>query len=50
MIVPNLMVADMARSIDFYRDVPGMTLTMGVTADRGMVTDPADPAIVFAVL
>lgn len=50
MIVPNLMVADMARSLGFYRDVLGMTLTVGVTADRQMVMDPADPAIVFAVL
>lgn len=50
MIVPNLMVADMARSLGFYRDVLGMTLTVGVTADLQMVMDPADPAIVFAVL
>jgi len=50
MIVPNLMVTDMARSLGFYCDVLVMTLTAGVTADRQMVMDPADPAIVFAVL
>ena len=32
MIVPNLMVSDMARSVRFYRDTLGMTSTMTVSA------------------
>ena len=34
MIVPNLMVTEMGRSIAFYRDVIGMTLTMTVSPDQ----------------
>ena len=34
MIVPNLMVSDMARSVRFYRDILGMTLTMTVSPER----------------
>ncbi len=34
MIVPNLMVTDMGRSIAFYRDIIGLTLTMTVSPDH----------------
>ena len=30
-IVPDLMVSDMARSVRFYRDTPGMALAMTMT-------------------
>ena len=50
MIVPNLMVTDMARSIAFYRDVVGLTVTMMVTADRQMLTDGDGSSAVFAML
>lgn len=51
MIIPNLMVTDVARSIAFYRDVLGFDLTMSVAADKSfsagatMISDP-----VFATL
>ena len=34
MIVPNLMVRDIARSVTFYRDAMAMTLTMTVSPAR----------------
>ena len=34
MIVPNLAVRDIARSVQFYRDTIGMTLTMTVSPER----------------
>ena len=34
MIVPNLMVSDMGRTVRFYRDILGMTLTMKVSPER----------------
>ena len=34
MIVPNLAVRDIARSVRFYRDTIGMTLTMTVSPER----------------
>lgn len=50
MIIPNLMVTDVGRSIAFYRDKVGLSLAMTVGADRsfaqgGMVADP-----VFAIM
>ena len=50
MIVPNLMVSDMVRSVRFYRDILGMTLTMTVSPERevGWPGDKSDAA--FAVL
>ena len=49
-IVPNLMVSDMARSVRFYRDILGMTLTMTVSPERavGWPGEASDAA--FAVL
>ena len=34
MIIPNLMVSDVGRSVRFYRDTLGMTLTMTVSSRR----------------
>lgn len=34
MIIPNLVVTDIVRSIAFYRGVLGMELTMTVSANR----------------
>ena len=51
MIVPNLMVTDIARSIAFYRDTLGMAVGTTVSADRSFATGDeivAEP--VFAVL
>ena len=51
MIIPNLMVTDMVRSIAFYRDKLGLTLSMTVASDQSFkqggesVEDP-----VFAIL
>ena len=39
MIVPNLMVTDMRRSIAFYRDTLGMKLTMTVSPNRDVKMD-----------
>jgi len=35
MIVPNLLVQDMSRSVAFYRDLLGMDVAMSVDAERG---------------
>ncbi len=51
MIIPNLMVRDVAASVGFYRDVLGLSLEMSVAADQSfsqgaeLVADP-----VFAVV
>lgn len=50
MIVPNLMVTDMNRSIIFYRDVIGMTVTMMMSADRDMLEPGRENQAVFALL
>ena len=50
MIIPNLMVTDMARSIAFYRDVIGMTVTMMISANRQMLADGDGADAVFATL
>ncbi len=51
MIIPNLMVTDMARSVAFYRDKLGMAVDMSVGADRSFVQggEAADNAV-FTVL
>ena len=50
MIVASLMVSDMARSVRFYRDILGMTLTMTVSPERE-VGWPGEPSgATFAVL
>jgi catechol 2,3-dioxygenase-like lactoylglutathione lyase family enzyme len=50
MIVPNLMVTDMARSIAFYRDVIGMDITMMISADHDMLEPGQVGSAVFALL
>ncbi|WP_339950326.1 VOC family protein [uncultured Albimonas sp.] len=52
MIIPNLMVTDMARSVAFWRDALGFAVTMTVDAARESRFGPeADPdASVFTIL
>ena len=50
MIVPNFMVSDMARSVRFYRDTLGMTLTMTVSPDREVGWPGDVGGAAFAVL
>ena len=50
MIVPNLMVSDMARSVRFYRDILGMTLTMTVSPEREVGWPGEASGAAFAVL
>ena len=50
MIVPNLMVSDMARSVRFYRDILGMTLTMTVSPEREVGWPGEEGGAAFAVL
>ncbi len=49
MIIPNLLVTDIRRSIAFYRDTLDMTLIMAVSQDREILAgDDGIPA--FAIL
>lgn len=49
MIIPNLLVTDIRRSIAFYRDTLDMTLIMAVSKDREILSgDDGRPA--FAIL
>ena len=50
MIVPNLMVSDMGRSVRFYRDTLGMTLTMTVSPGRAVGWPGEGSGAAFAVL
>lgn len=50
MIIPNLVVSDMARAVAFYRDVLSMACTMAVTADRQVTTDGSADAAVFVTM
>lgn len=50
MIIPNLMVADMARSLAFYRGVLGFTLVTAVSADRGTLAETDGQDAVFVIL
>ncbi|MGB0332455.1 MAG: VOC family protein [Planctomycetota bacterium] len=50
MIIPNLLVADMDRSIAFYRDLLGMEVTMSVDAERGYSEGELRPGSIFAGL
>jgi len=50
MIVPNLMVTEMTRSIAFYRDVIGMTVTMMMSTDRHMLEPGQEAAAIFTLL
>ena len=50
MIVPNLMVTDMRRSVAFYSDVLGMKLTMAVSPAREVLAKSDGEGAVFATL
>ena len=50
MIIPNLLVADMDRSIAFYRDLLGMEVTMSVDAEQGYSEGELRPGSIFAGL
>ncbi|MBV6657524.1 MAG: VOC family protein [Devosiaceae bacterium] len=50
MIVPNLLVQDLAKSVAFYRDGLGFELMMVLTDTNAMTDDPSAPDAVFATL
>jgi len=50
MIIPNLMVTNMRRSLAFYRDILGMSVSMMVSAEREILPDDNGDNIVFATL
>ena len=50
MIIPNLMVSDMARSLAFYRGTLGLDFVMAIGADRAMLTEADADSAVFAIL
>lgn len=51
MIIPNLLVTDIERSIAFYCDTLEMNLMMAVTPERQMLTEGGDlSGAVFAIL
>ena len=50
MIVPNLMVSDMGRSLRFYRDTLGMTLAMTVSPSREVEWPGDGEGAAFALL
>ena len=49
-IVPNLMVRDMGRSVRFYRDILGMTPTVTVSPEREVGWPGGASEAAFAVL
>lgn len=50
MIIPNLMVTDLARSVAFYSEVLGMTLAMSVDAEQRFEMNALVAGAVFASL
>ena len=50
LIIPNLLVTDMARSLAFYRDVLGLRVVVLVGADRSLLPDGDGADAVFATL
>ncbi len=50
MIIPNLRVTDLPRSVAFYRDVLGLELALAVTAQRAMLPAGEVEGAVFATL
>jgi len=50
MIIPNLMVSDMRRSLAFYRDGLGMELVTAITAGRTTLDETDGSDAVFAIL
>ncbi len=50
MIIPNLLVTDLGRSIAFYRDSLDMTLTMAISKEREILMENEGGKGVFAIL
>ncbi|MBX9927072.1 MAG: VOC family protein [Hyphomicrobiaceae bacterium] len=50
MIIPNLMVADMARSLAFYRGVIGLKLVTAVSPSRELLTETDGSDAAFVIL
>jgi catechol 2,3-dioxygenase-like lactoylglutathione lyase family enzyme len=50
MIIPNLMVNDMAKSLAFYRDGLRLDLVTAISADREVLADTDGSDAVFAIL
>ena len=50
MIIPNLMVSDMARSLDFYRNKLGLELVTAISARREVLQDTDGSDAIFAIL
>lgn len=50
MIIPNLMVTDMERSIAFYRDVLGLKVAFTIDGSRDMTSEGVGKGAVFATL
>lgn len=50
MIIPNLMVTDMARSIAFYRDRIGLSVMVMIDAHQGVLQAGQEDRAVFATL
>lgn len=50
MIIPNLMVADMARSFAFYRTGLGLDLVLAISSDRQVLAETDGSHASFAIL
>ncbi|MBT8495349.1 MAG: VOC family protein [Deltaproteobacteria bacterium] len=50
MIIPNLMVTDVARSIAFYREIIGMKLAVAIDGERNILGEDQADSAVFATL
>ncbi len=50
MIIPNLMVSDMTRSLAFYRGTLGFSLAMAITPDQDVLEETDGSNAVFAIL
>lgn len=50
MIIPNLMVSDMARSFAFYRTVIGLDLVMALSSERQVLAQTDGSDAIFAIL
>ncbi|MEM6382940.1 MAG: VOC family protein [Pseudomonadota bacterium] len=50
MIVPNLLVSNLPRSVEFYRSALGFDLMMVLTATNEMIDEPGHPEAVFATM
>ncbi len=50
MIIPNLMISNMAQSIAFYCDIIGMNVEMMVSADQKILTKGDEQQAVFTIL